>query len=145
MPRGHYAWVPALRGYIAFLRDRPPSGARARLQAARAQLLEHELRRRRGEVVEVAVAEAAIARLKVGMRAKLAAVPARYGAVAYPDDPSLGRGGGGLARLVRELLAELDGFWLRGGEAVPIEELAAEDAAAQAPWLKPPVTTTSPR
>jgi hypothetical protein len=129
--RGQYDWIAAVRGYIAFLRDRAPPSDRARLILARAQLLEHRLAECQAELVEVATVDAAVARLKARLAATFAAMPARYAAVACPEHPERGRWA--LARLAAEVLAELDAFELRFGDEPAtgeVSETTMDDAAA---------------
>jgi hypothetical protein len=130
--RGRYPLVGSIQGYVRLLRDRALGGdvgdsARERLRRARAELAEHELAARRAEVVEVAVAEAAIGRTFAILRAKMEAVPERYGAVACPEHPARGRRA--LERVVAELLAELEAFEL--GEPPAAPPLADADPAEQ--------------
>ena len=88
--RGHYALVPCVQGYIAFLRDRAHasqgSGStayasqRARLTKAKADAAELEARSKLGELVPaVEVRETWVALVSV-MRTRLLAIPARVAA-----------------------------------------------------------------
>jgi hypothetical protein len=129
--RGRYPLVGSIQGYIRLLRDRAVIGdvgdsPRDRLTTARAVLAEHKLAQRRAEVVDVALVEAAVQRLRTGIGAMLGPVSARYGARVCPEHPQ--RGEAALRRVVREVLVELEAFELRADDVpIPVEEAAAPE------------------
>jgi phage terminase Nu1 subunit (DNA packaging protein) len=114
--RGVYELVPVVQAYVRWLRDRPERGSdRERHLKAKADLLELELARRRGEMVPLPMVQERLERVLGSMAATLNAAPSRYGPILSPGNPK--RGQEILEQVVGEMRGQLRRLPLTEDEA----------------------------
>ncbi len=95
--RGRYELVPAVRGYIAYLKERSINPGvvsfdevRARKIAAEAEMAEIELREKKGQLIPASEVVASWGEIVGACRSKLLAVPAKIApVVAVEDNPAV--------------------------------------------------------
>jgi len=98
--RGRYELVPAVRGYIRYLKERSINPGvvsfdevRARKTAAEAELVEIELKERRGNLVAVDSVVATWMELIGACKSKMLSMPAKLApVVAVEDNPAICKG-----------------------------------------------------
>ena len=95
--RGRYELIPAVRGYIAYLKERSLNPGvisfdevRARKIAAEAEMAEIELREKKGQLIPASEVVDSWAEIVGACRSKLLAVPAKIApVVAVEDNPAV--------------------------------------------------------
>jgi len=95
--RGRYELVPAVRGYIAYLKERSINPGvvsfdevRARKIAAEAEMAEIELREKKGQLIPASEVVSSWGEIVGACRSKLLAVPAKIApVVAVEDNPAV--------------------------------------------------------
>lgn len=139
-PQGRYELVPAVRGYIRFLRDRAINADvkdgeegdhKKRLMGARADIAEHEAKRLSGELVPVAHVARVWIDAAANVRARMLAIPQKT-APLVSVEADIERCHAILETQIHEALSELAGVEVVS-TAVPgddASENAADDGAA---------------
>jgi hypothetical protein len=136
-PQGRYELIPAVRGYIRFLRDRAINADvkegeegdhKKRLMGARADIAEHEAKRLSGELVPVAHVARVWIDAAANVRARLLSIPQKT-APLVSVEADIERCHAVIETQIHEALSELAGVEVvsTGGDA---SENAEDDGAA---------------
>lgn len=134
-PQGRYELIPAVRGYIRFLRDRAINADvkegeegdhKKRLMKARADIAEFEAERLSGELVPVAHVSKVWIDAAANMRSRLLAIPHKAAPVVAVE-ADIDRCHGILETQIHEALSELAGVEVASATA-PANEGATDDA-----------------
>jgi phage terminase Nu1 subunit (DNA packaging protein) len=139
-PQGRYELIPAVRGYIRFLRDRAINADvkegeegdhKKRLMGARADIAEHEAKRLSGELVPVAHVARVWIDAAANVRARLLSIPQKT-APLVSVETDIERCHAVIETQIHEALSELAGVEVvsttdTGGDA---SENAEDDGAA---------------